>query len=74
MPKRVLSGVIVSAVATKTVSVLVERVVMHPIYRKSMRRSKKYAAHDEYSKYKVGDKVEIIESIPISKTKRWVVL
>lgn len=73
MPKRILKGVVVGASASKTISVLVERDVMHPIYHKTVRRSKKYAAHDEHNKYKVGDIVEIIESTPISKTKKWIV-
>ncbi|MDJ1305359.1 MAG: 30S ribosomal protein S17 [Candidatus Midichloria sp.] len=73
MPKRILKGVVVGASANKTISVLVERDVMHPIYHKPVRCSKKYAAHDEHNKYKVGDIVEIIESAPISKTKKWIV-
>lgn len=73
MPKRILKGVVVNSSVDKTISVLVEREVMHPIYHKRVRRSKKYAAHDEHNKCKVGDIVEIIESAPISKTKKWVV-
>lgn len=74
MPKRVLSGTVVSNKANKTISVLVERRFMHPIYKKYVRQSKKYAVHDEHNKYKVGDVVSIIENRPISKTKRWVVV
>nr|WP_290667319.1 30S ribosomal protein S17 [Ardenticatena sp.] len=68
-----LEGVVVSDKMDKTVVVLVERLVRHPIYGKQVRRSKKYHAHDERNEVRVGDRVEIIESRPISKTKRWVV-
>lgn len=71
MPKRVLQGVVVSDKAEKTVTVRVERRMAHPVFKKTIRRSKKYAAHDEQEKFKVGDVVQIIESAPISKTKRW---
>ncbi len=74
MPKRVLQGVVVSDKADKTVSVRVERRVMHPVYKKFIRRSKKYAAHDPENRCKVGDTVRIQECRPISKTKRWEVL
>lgn len=74
MPKRVLQGVVVGAKADKTVSVEVVRTLTHPKYKKIIKRSKKYAAHDPENKYKVGDKVKIIESKPISKTKKWLVL
>lgn len=74
MPARVLQGIIVSDKADKTVTVLVERRFQHPIYKKIVRRSKKYAAHDESNKYKVGESVKIIESRPFSKTKTWKVL
>jgi len=74
MPKRVLTGVVVSDKANKTVIVRVERRVMHPVYKKFIMRSKKYAAHDEANTFKTGDLVRIEESRPISKTKRWVVL
>ncbi|WHQ47176.1 MAG: 30S ribosomal protein S17 [Candidatus Midichloria sp.] len=73
MPKRILKGVVVGASANKTIAVLVERNVIHTIYHKPVRRSKKYATHDEHNKCKVGDIVEIIESAPISKTKKWIV-
>jgi len=72
MPKRMLLGVVVSDKATKTVSVKVERKIKHPLYNKIIRRSKKYAAHDEMG-CKIGDTVRIEESRPMSKTKRWIV-
>jgi small subunit ribosomal protein S17 len=71
MPRRVLSGRVVSDKMDKTVTVLVERRVMHPLYKKFIRRSKKYAAHDEANACKVGDVVRIIECPPISKRKTW---
>jgi small subunit ribosomal protein S17 len=74
MPKRVLQGVVVSDKADKTVIVRVERRVMHPVYKKFITRSKKYAAHDENNAFKTGDIVRIEESRPISKRKSWVVL
>ena len=72
--KRRLSGRIVSAKMTKTVTVLVERTVTHPIYGKVQRRSKKYHAHVETNTFNEGDVVIIEESRPISKTKAWRVL
>lgn len=74
MPKRILQGVVVSDKMDKTVVVKVERRVMHPIYKKFIRRSKKYAAHDELNQFKVGDIVRIRECVPFSKTKTWEVL
>jgi small subunit ribosomal protein S17 len=74
MPKRVLSGVVVSDKGDKTVIVKVERRVMHPVYKKFITRSKTYAAHDETNVYKEGDLVRIEETRPISKRKRWIVL
>jgi small subunit ribosomal protein S17 len=74
MPKRILTGVVVSDKAEKTVTVRVERRVMHPVYKKFITRSKKYAAHDETNACKTGDQVRIEECRPISKSKRWVVL
>lgn len=65
MPKRVLQGVVVSAKADKTVTVKVERKFKHPIYKKFVKVSKKYAAHDPENKFQDGDKVNIIESRPI---------
>jgi small subunit ribosomal protein S17 len=74
MPKRILQGVVVSDKNAKTVVVEVERRYTHPLLRKTVRRSKKYHAHDETNKYKVGDIVQIEETRPISKNKRWIVL
>ena len=74
MPKRVLQGVVVSDKMDKTVVVRVERRVMHPVYKKFIRRSKKYAAHDEANAHKVGETVRIEECRPISKSKRWTVV
>jgi len=74
MPRRILQGVVVSDANEKTVSVRVDRRVRHPIYKKTIRRSKKYAAHDEKNQFKAGDVVQIIESRPYSKTKCWEVL
>ncbi|MBS0507053.1 MAG: 30S ribosomal protein S17 [Proteobacteria bacterium] len=70
--KRTLIGKVVSDKRTKTVTVLVERRVKHPIYDKIMIRSSKYHAHDENGEYKMGDTIEITESRPLSKTKNWV--
>ena len=74
MPKRILQGVVVSDKNEKTVVVRVERRFAHPLLQKTVRRSKKYQAHDEANTYKVGDTVFIEESKPISKNKRWVVV
>jgi small subunit ribosomal protein S17 len=74
MPRRVLQGVVVSDKADKTVIVRVERRVMDPVYKKFIRRSKKYAAHDEDNNHKTGDTVFIRECAPISKRKRWEVV
>jgi small subunit ribosomal protein S17 len=74
MPKRILQGTVVSDTNDKTVVVVVERRYTHPLLKKTVRRSKKYHAHDEQNVFKVGDQVRIEESRPISKNKRWVVL
>ena len=74
MPKRVLTGRVVSDKMDKTVTVLVERRVMHPLYKKFIRKSKKYAAHDDANLCKEGDVVQIEECRPISKSKSWVVV
>ena len=74
MPKRILIGTVVSDKTDKTVTVLDERKVKHPLYGKIIRRSKKYHAHDETNEYKPGDVVRIEETRPISKTKTWAVL
>ena len=71
MPKRVLTGVIVSDKTDKTVVVNVERKVRHPLYGKIIRRSKKYHAHDEANEFKAGETVRIEETAPISKLKTW---
>ena len=73
MPKRILQGVVVSDACDKTVIVRVERRVMHPVYKKFVSRSKKYAAHDGENRYRAGDMVRIEESRPISKRKAWIV-
>ena len=74
MPRRVLTGRVTSDKMDKTVTVLVDRRVMHPLYKKFIRRSKKYAAHDEANLCKVGDTVRIIECPPISKRKTWMLV
>jgi small subunit ribosomal protein S17 len=74
MPKRVLQGVVVSDKQNKTVVVKVERRFTHPLLKKTVRRSKKFHAHDEGNSAKVGDTVFIEETRPISKLKRWVVV
>ncbi|MBM3535813.1 MAG: 30S ribosomal protein S17 [Alphaproteobacteria bacterium] len=74
MPRRVLQGRVVSDKTDKTITVVVERRVMHPLYKKFITRSKKYHAHDEENRCKVGDLVRIRECRPISKTKRWEVI
>ena len=74
MPKRILQGVVVSDKMDKTVTVQVERRFKHALYKKYIRRSKKYAAHDETNTVKVGDVVKIQECRPISKRKKWEVI
>ncbi len=74
MPKRTMQGVVVSDKGNKTVVVTVERRFQHPIYKKYIRRTKKYHAHDEGNTKKVGDVVTIRECRPISKLKRWEVV
>ena len=74
MPKRILIGTVTSDKTDKTVTVLVERKVKHPLYGKIIRRSKKYHAHDEANEYKTGDTVRIEETRPMSKTKTWQVI
>ena len=74
MPKRILQGTVVSDKNDKTVVVRVERRFAHPIFQKTVRRSKKYKAHDENNQYKVGDQVSIEECAPISKDKNWTVV
>jgi small subunit ribosomal protein S17 len=74
MPKRTLQGVVVSDKQDKTVVVRVERRFTHPIFKKTIRRSKKYVAHDEKNEFSVGDLVRIEEHRPISRLKRWMVI
>lgn len=74
MPRRILSGVVVSDKMDKTVVVKVSRKVMHPLYKKFISRSKKYSAHDENNVCKIGDNVKIRECPPISKNKSWEVI
>ena len=74
MPKRVMQGVVVSDKRDKTITVRVERRFTHPLYKKVIRRSKKYAAHDERNICKVGDIVSIRECRPLSRHKRWEVI
>jgi small subunit ribosomal protein S17 len=74
MPKRILTGTVTSDANEQTVTVSVERRFTHPIMKKTIRKSKKYRAHDENNTFKVGDSVRIIECAPKSKTKRWEVL
>lgn len=74
MPRRVMEGKVVSNKADKTVTVLVERRVMHPLYKKFFKRSKKYLAHDEANTCGIGDTVVIEECRPISARKCWTVI
>ncbi len=74
MPKRILSGIVISSNSNKTVKVKVDRKVKHKLYKKIITRSKNYHAHDEKNEFKVGDTVSIIESKPISKLKSWIVV
>lgn len=74
MPKRILNGVVVSDKNDKTVVVKVERRFTHPLFKKVVRRSKNYHAHDENNAFKVGEKVRIEECAPISRHKRWTVV
>lgn len=74
MPKRILSGTVTSTANTQTVTVSVERRFTHPVLKKTIRKSKKYRAHDAAETFKVGDQVRIQECKPFSKNKRWEVL
>jgi len=74
MRKTIKTGIVIGNNMKKTVTVLVERPVRHPFYKKIVKRRKKFLAHDEYEKCKVGDVVKIIETRPLSKRKRWRVL
>ncbi len=72
--RKIRTGVVVSAQNDKTVTVLVERQFAHPLYTKQVRKTKKYRAHDETNQYQTGDVVRIVETRPLSKTKRWRVI
>tara|TARA_R110002074_G_scaffold368096_2_gene542475 strand:+ start:412 stop:642 length:231 start_codon:yes stop_codon:yes gene_type:complete len=74
MPKRILTGTVTSDANQQTVTVSVERRFKHPVMQKTIRKSKKYRAHDEKNAFKVGDTVRIQECAPMSKTKRWEVI
>ncbi|MBZ0129333.1 MAG: 30S ribosomal protein S17 [Rhodobacteraceae bacterium] len=74
MPKRILQGTVTSDKNEQTVTVLVERRFTHPVLKKTIRKSKKYRAHDANNQFKTGDAVRIQECAPISKTKRWEVV
>lgn len=74
MPKRILQGVVVSNLNDKTITVRVERSFQHPVLKKTVRRSKRYSAHDPRNQFKIGDSVRIEECQPISKTKKWIAL
>ena len=74
MPKKILNGKVVKDKNDKTIIVLVKRKYSHPFFKKVLTSSKKYHAHDEKNKYKVGDNVEIIEAKPFSKRKKWEVI
>ena len=74
MPKKVYSGKVVSDKMDKTVVVAVTRTFQHPLYKKTVRKITKFKAHDEHNKCKTGDKVQIVESRPLSKDKRWAVI
>ena len=74
MPKKVLSGVVVSDKPNKTITVMVERKYSHPVLKKVIKVKKKYNAHDEKNKFKMGDKVSIVESKPFSKNKKFQVM
>jgi len=74
MPKRILSGIVVSSNSNKTIIVNVTRRIKHKLYKKIIRTTKKYHAHDENNEFNIGDNVSIVESRPLSKLKKWKVL
>ena len=74
LQRKIRTGVVVSAQNDKTVTVLVERQFAHPLYTKQVKKTKKYRAHDETNEYQAGDVVRIVETRPLSKTKRWRVI
>ena len=74
MPKKILHGIVVSDKESKTIKVMIERKYQHPLFKKVVKSKKKYSAHDENNKFKVGDKVSIVECKPFSKSKKFRVL
>lgn len=74
MPRRILQGVVVSDKMDKTIVVKVERLIKHRMYKKYIKRTKKYSVHDENNQFKIGDSVSIRECAPISRNKSWEVL
>ena len=74
MPKKILHGIVVSDKENKTIKVMIERKYQHPLFKKVVKSKKKYSAHDENNKFKVGDKVSIVECKPFSKSKKFQVL
>tara|TARA_B100001027_G_scaffold207714_1_gene172373 strand:+ start:309 stop:545 length:237 start_codon:yes stop_codon:yes gene_type:complete len=74
MPKKILTGIVISDKPNKTITVIVERKYQHPLFKKVVRSKKKYSVHDENNKYKNGDTVKIIECKPFSKTKKFEVI
>ncbi len=74
MPKKILHGIVVSDKENKTIKVMIERKYQHPLFKKVVKGKKKYSAHDENNKFKIGDKVSIIECKPHSKHKKFEVL
>ena len=74
MPKKILHGIVVSDKENKTIKVMIERKYQHPLFKKVVKSKKKYSAHDENNKFKIGDKVSIIECKPHSKNKKFEVL
>ena len=74
MPKKILHGIVVSDKENKTIKVMIERKYQHPLFKKVVKSKKKYSAHDEKNKFKIGDKVSIIECKPHSKNKKFEVL
>ena len=74
MPKKILHGIVVSDKENKTIKVMIERKYQHPLFKKVVKSKKKYSAHDENNKFKVGDKLSIVECKPFSKSKKFQVL
>tara|TARA_B100000575_G_C22862697_1_gene503986 strand:+ start:333 stop:578 length:246 start_codon:yes stop_codon:yes gene_type:complete len=74
MPKRILSGIVATSNSNKTITVNVTRRIKHKLYKKIIRQTKKYHAHDENNEFSIGDNVTIIESKPFSKLKKWKVI